>query len=514
LGYFFGLVLIIAVFVFGGGVYESATGVQADARPASSIYTELDSPAEAVPTTPVTTAPAVAGKPDLPQTAGAVATPVYNWADIAEKAMPAVVSVYTKKEVEMRDMNPFFRFFHPEMEEGPEGNKRQQRGLGSGVIVSADGYILTNNHVAGEVDEITVRLTTKKEYLAKLVGTDPLTDLAVIKIEDEDLPFLPIGNSDALRLGEPVLAIGNPLDLNSTVTSGIVSALGRNIRIIQSSYGIENFIQTDAVINPGNSGGPLINMRGEVIGINTAIKTTTGYYQGYGFAVPANIAKNVMDELRQFGKVKRGYIGIQISTVDDITARGLGLGSPRGVLVQSVQPGMPAQEAGLRSGDVVLEVNKIAVNEPNELQTLVSSYNPGDEVGLTVWRDKREISISVILREREDEAQELASDESEENGNVATLGLRVSNLTAEQRRAFEVDGGVFVDAVSQGSRAESRGLVSRVVITQVNRQAVDNLAEFVEIVEGAGAGDVLEFKFLVRMRGEISERLVYVDLPR
>lgn len=436
---------------------------------------------------------------------------ILDWADIAEKAIPSVVSIYTTKEVKVQGENPLYFFFHPDQK--PQERTVPQKGLGSGAIVSKDGYILTNNHVAGDADDILVRLTDKREFKAKLIGKDPLTDLAVIKIEADDLPYLKIGNSDNLRLGEPVLAIGNPLDLTSTVTSGIVSAMGRNIRIIQSSYGIEDFIQTDAVINPGNSGGPLLNTHGEIIGVNSAIQTTTGYYQGYGFAVPSSIAQNVMQELIKYGRVKRGYIGIQIRSVDAVVAKGVGLDKPRGVLVESVQKGMPAEEAGLLSGDVVLQVNGKDVNEPNELQTKISSYNPGDKVTLSVWRNEEKIKIDVNLKERQGGEELLAQDNPAANENIDKLGIKVSNLTAEQKKVLEVDHGVWISQVNRSGQAAARGMMEHMVILQVNSKEIKNVSGFMKIVEKAGPGDVLVFKVRFKNQNDLVDRLIFVNLP-
>ncbi len=309
---------------------------------------------------------------------------------VANTVRTTVVSIQatTKQKTSQRpkEFDQFFHFFGPDFEfKTPE--EMPSTGFGSGVIVTADGYILTNNHVVENADEgsVKVRLIDTREFDAKIVGTDPLTDVAVIKIDAKDLPVAALGNSDELKIGQMVMAIGNPFNLNFTVTHGIISALGRDgLGLKKDNYGIENFIQTDAVINPGNSGGALVNLRGEVIGINTAIATRTGVYEGYGFAIPMNLAKSVAEDLIQNGKVRRGYIGVQISNVDATMAKANGLEKARGVLVQSLTDGGAAADAGIKEGDIILSINGKDVNTANELQTYVASKHQGDVVTLSI----------------------------------------------------------------------------------------------------------------------------------
>ena len=293
----------------------------------------------------------------------------------------------SNKTNDKEDKN-FQFFFGPDMQ---MPDNMPQHGSGSGVIISKDGYIITNNHVVSLADEkgIKVILSDKREYTAKLIGTDPNTDIAVIKIEADNLSVASVGNSDNVHVGQWVLAIGNPLGLNNTITAGIVSALGRNINIDGNSYAINNFIQTDAVINPGNSGGALVDINGLVVGINAAIKTTTGYYQGYGFAIPINIAKNVASELIKNGKIERGYIGVSIKDVDSKEAKGLGLDKARGVLIQNVIKGGAGDDAGLKTGDVVFSVDGKEVNAANELQTIIGSKRPGETAKLVVFQRRK-----------------------------------------------------------------------------------------------------------------------------
>jgi serine protease Do len=384
-------------------------------------------------------------------------------------------------------------------DQGPE------MGSGSGVIISKDGYIVTNNHVVKDADKngIKVTLTDKREYNAKLIGLDANTDLAVIKIDANDLPVASLGNSDDVQVGQWVLAIGNPLGLNYTVTAGIVSALGRNIGINgdQSGYGIENFIQTDAAINPGNSGGGLVDINGQLIGINSAIKTNTGYYQGYGFAIPVNIVKNVVAELIKSGKVNRGYIGVNIQSVDETMAKGLGLEHAKGVLVQGVVKGGAGEDAGIKVGDVILAVDGKNVNAANELQTIVGSHHPGDVVKLTLFRDGKNIDKDVTLKPR-DESTSVNEpinngmrDQSNE-GEVATksiksLGINIANIDNTLKKKLNISSGVVVTGVEMYSEAFLRGVREGYVIIEANKQKVSDVNELVEIVNGKKEGDTI-----------------------
>lgn len=311
--------------------------------------------------------------------------------DVVKKVKPSIVTVYTTKNVKIPNSpwHRFFREFGMEDESGENNNREyKQQGLGSGIIISEDGYILTNHHVIQDVDELRVILTDNREFEAKVIGTDPLTEIALIQIEANNLKPAVLGNSDNLEIGEWVLAIGSPLELNFTVTAGIISALSRDIDIIRDSegYSIESFIQTDAAINPGNSGGALVNTRGEVIGVNTAIASSTGSYIGYGFAVPINLSKKVVDDFINFGEIRRGYIGVGIQPMTKVRAKGVGLDQPKGVFIDRILENKAADKAGIKAGDVILKVNDTEVNKPNQLQAKISSYNPGDKVTLLIWR--------------------------------------------------------------------------------------------------------------------------------
>ena len=429
-----------------------------------------------------------------------------SFIEVSKAATPAVVAitVTTKPTGEEREMpRDFFHFFGPDFrmpEQGPS------QGAGSGVIISEDGYIATNNHVVNEAaDEgIEVVLSDKSRYKARLVGTDPTTDLAVIKIDGENLPVAALGNSDEVQVGEWVLAIGNPLGLTSTVTAGIVSALGRNIRIIEDSYGIEDFIQTDAAINPGNSGGALVNMRGEVIGINTAIATTNARYQGYGFAIPMNLLKTVAADLIRDGKVVRGYIGVSIQPVDQTMASAIGLERARGVFVQSLVEGGAGEEAGLKSADVILTVDGVEVNQPNQLQRYIATRHPGDVVTLKVFRDGKTLEKRVTLKARdEDNSIVQATDKinpgDRENGvpsaiSFESLGLSVRDMTSAEKKSFGVSAGAIVSDVKQYGEAFNRQIGENDAVLEVDRQEVKSASDVRRIIDSRGKGDSVLFR--------------------
>jgi len=423
---------------------------------------------------------------------------------IAKSVTPAVAYIeVTTGSSESDEQNPGFNM---PFDLGPDFQMPDQgpsRGSGSGIIISNDGYILTNNHVIKNATEkgIKVRLTDKREFNAKLIGVDPNTDVAVIKIEASDLMVASIGNSDDVQVGQWVVAIGNPLGLNSTVTAGIVSALGRNIQMGGDSYAINNFIQTDAAINPGNSGGALVDINGSVIGINTAIKTTNGYYQGYGFAIPINLAQIVATELIKSGKISRGYIGVSIKDVDIKEAKGLGLDKARGVLVQDVLAGGAGDEAGLKVGDVILFVDNQEVNASNELQTIIGTHRPGDVVDLKVFRDGSEINKKVTLKPRSETNNQTAQNTTpkEETGDLNTksfesIGLTVSELNSQLKSKFSVESGVYINSVKQFSEAFDRGLREGLVIIEADKNEINSVSELNSIIETKSTGDIIVFK--------------------
>ncbi len=447
----------------------------------------------------------------------------------AELTVPTVVNITVTATRESgrtpRWFEEFHRFFGPDFDPPQNEQRRQPRqGSGSGVIATSDGYIITNNHVVAGADRdgIKVTLNDRREYTAELVGTDENTDLAVIKIDAENLPAADFGDSDNLRVGEWVLAVGNPLQLTSTVTHGIVSALGRGgLRVIDRQYGIENFIQTDAAINPGNSGGPLVNLRGEVIGINVAIATTTARFQGYGFAIPVNLARVVVEDIIHHGYVRRAHLGVQIDMIDETTARALGMDKVAGVLVQEILDNSPAERAGIQAGDVILKVDGKEVNQPNELQMEIARRRPDTDVLIRVLRNGREQDINVTLRTL-GEDDPIAEDRSTrerrtpepvepETVEMENLGLTLRPLDADTREQRDVQSGVLVDNVERFSVAHERNIVPGDIIVEVDRNPVKDISEFRSIIDGKKAGEAL----MIRVKGPDGNfRFVALSIPK
>ena len=437
--------------------------------------------------------------------------------EISKTVTPAVVFIDVTSNVKQKNDDKNFQFFFGPDFQMPED--MPQHGSGSGVIISKDGYIMTNNHVVANASDkgIKVILSDKREFTAKLIGRDQNTDIAVIKIDAEDLPVASVGNSDNVQVGQWVLAIGNPLGLNNTVTAGIVSALGRNINIDGNSYAINNFIQTDAVINPGNSGGALVDINGLVVGINAAIKTTTGYYQGYGFAIPMNIAKNVAAELIKNGKIERGYIGVSIKDVDSKDAKGLGLDKARGVLVQNVIKGGAGDEAGLKTGDVILSVDGKDVNAANELQTIVGSKRPGENAALVVFRDGKNMDVNVKLKPRTEgdislnnQSQEKNNSESETNSKkFESLGLLVTELPSSMKQQYDLDYGVLIKDVAHFSEAFNRGMRSGYVIVEADKQKINSISDLESVLGKKSSGDIVVFKVVTQQK---DLRLIAVEI--
>jgi len=371
-----------------------------------------------------------------------------------------------------------------------KSEKQTVRSLGSGVIVSQDGTILTNNHVVDKADKLSVVIGDKKTYKAKVIGTDPPTDVAVIKIDANNLPFATLGNSDEVKVGQWVIAVGNPFQLMHTVTAGIISAKGR------SSVGLadyEDFIQTDASINPGNSGGALADLDGHVIGINTAIESPSGGNIGIGFAIPINMAKQVMAELMSKGKITRGYLDLNPQDIDEDLAKALKLRDTEGALVANVTPGGPADKAGIKQGDVILELNGQKIKNSSELRNRVAQLGPGTSAKIGLLRDGREIQVSVILGERpKGQAQGSPREEQPKETMSRKLGLSVQTLTPDiaEQLGFKGEQGVVVTDVVPGSPADEANLQSGDLIKEVNRGQVRSVNDFEKAVKGLKSGDV------------------------
>jgi serine protease Do len=415
------------------------------------------------------------------------------FSEIAETALPAVVFVNVESTIEVphrRYRHPFEQFFGREYfhgyglpEEDEQARKYHKQGQGSGFIISKDGYILTNNHVVDGADRITVTLGDGREFVAKLVGTDPKSEVGLIKIEDgDDLPYLALGDSDALEVGEWVLAAGNPFGLSQTVTAGIVSAKERD-EVGIAEYG--SFIQTDAAINPGNSGGPLLNIQGEVVGINTAIYTRTGGYMGIGFAIPINQAVRIKDQLIKYGKVSRSVLGIYIQEVDEDLAVSFGLEEKGGILISQIIEGSAAEEAGMQEGDIIVDMDGHAVGRVGAFRNRVAATPPNSRVELRVFRDGEYRAIVAITKELEGDAE---SGEKLAPELYDRLGLTVENLdeATARRLGLAEEQGVLITEVQQGEAAWRVGLQPGQVITSVNRQMVGDKEAFMEALKLTG----------------------------
>jgi serine protease Do len=442
------------------------------------------------------------------------------FSSVVKKAGPAVVHVGVEKETSAKNMgqfpsdlfnDPFFeRFFGPQFRHprtnpnNPKQDKQtfKQQAAGSGFIIASDGYILTNNHVVEDASKITVRLADQREFPAKVVGTDPQSDVAIIKIDGKDLPVLPLGNSDKLEVGEWVIAIGSPFELSQTVTVGVVSAIGRN-RMGITDY--ENFIQTDAAINPGNSGGPLLNIRGEAVGMNTAIFSRSGGYMGIGFAIPINMAKSIEQQLRKSGKVTRGWLGILIQDVNEELAKSFGGKVGGGALISEVTEGSPAQKSGLLQGDIVTAINGEPVNNVADLRNKIAMTPPNTELKLRILRDGKEKELVASVGEQPADMASMAKKMT--GSTLSELGLSLQDLTKEvaEQFGYSKDQGVLIADVEADSPAAELGLQAGMLIEEVNRTRVRNLKELQQALKKANNPK----QVLLRIRsGEHSQYVV------
>lgn len=411
-----------------------------------------------------------------------------DFTEAAEASVNAVVHVKILQETRSRSYdysNPFYEFFFgPQLRQQQQQSEPQLKGSGSGVIISSDGYIVTNNHVIEEADKIEVVLNDRRTYTATLIGTDPTTDIALIKIDETGLSTLQMGNSDAVKVGEWVLAVGNPFNLTSTVTAGIVSAKSRQMGIINNSQnmGIEAFIQTDAAVNPGNSGGALVNTRGELIGINTAIASTTGAYSGYSFAVPSNIVQKVAADLKEYGEVQRALLGVTISNISPEIQKRLGLEKLEGACVMGVADGGAAKEAGILVDDVITAVDDEAVTTVPELQEKIGRKRPGESVKITLIRAGKTQQYNVTLRNIRGTTGVVTLE-----GDDKLLGATLENVSQEDLQQLRLRNGVRVTKLGDG-KLKASGVREGFIITKANRIPVASVKDFEQIVATASEG--------------------------
>ena len=440
------------------------------------------------PSEPVTVVKDAAGNSVEYRTVNLAETDYPDFTYAAESAVEAVVyvEVTVQSRQQYQSIDPFFRFFFGDEYAMPQ--QREQKGSGSGVIIRPDGYIVTNNHVVSGASKIQVTLNNNQQYDATVVGTDPATDVAIIKVDATDLPTIPLGDSDALRLGEWVLAIGSPLgaQLRSTITAGIVSAKGRSMPDYSGEFKIESFIQTDAAVNPGNSGGALVNKKGELVGINTAIVSQTGSYTGYSFAVPVNIVKRVAEDLIDFGSVKRAVLGISMGTVDKKFADEMKLSAVAGVYINEVMKGSAAEKAGLQKNDVIISIDNQKITDASSVQAKVSSYHPGDKAVITYIRDGKQQQTTV-----EFQAAAVQNGETDLDGSIAFYGARLKAANPDKLKALGLRSGVEIVSLGSGKMAEA-GAEQGGIIAYVNGSAVSSPEDVVAKAKKASRAVYIE----------------------
>ncbi len=401
-----------------------------------------------------------------------------HFTEAAQSVRPTVVNI---KALQNSKRNSFDDFWGSST--GPGASS------GSGVVISQNGYIVTNHHVIENANKVEVTLSNNRSYTAKVIGTDPSTDLALIKINKRGLDYIKFGDSDLSQIGEWVLAVGNPFNLSSTVTAGIISAKGRNINILEGQYKIESFIQTDAAVNPGNSGGALVNTNGELIGINTAIITQSGRYEGYSFAVPANLVKKIVDDLREFGVVQRGFLGVTIEDLTEETAKSARLTKLEGVYISQVNPNSAADDGGIRRGDIITHINGVMVKSMPELQEQVARYRPGDKISTAFIRDGKKKSTQLILKDKRNKTTLTSKGETKV---LDKLGFQLRELTSKEKDILGVKTGIKVISVRKGSKIDRTNLTPGFVITKVNDVKVKSVDSVVKEIQKTDKKVMLE----------------------
>ena len=420
--------------------------------------------------------------------------PNSNGADFvlaAEKSINSVVHIKTIVENNNNlSYDPFQDWFFG----GRQRQPNQMQGSGSGVLISQDGYIVTNNHVVKGASKIEIVLNDKRSYVAEVIGTDPTTDLALLKVKETNLTFANYGNSDAVKIGEWVLAVGNPFNLNSTVTAGIISAKGRNINILENNQGglapIESFLQTDAAVNPGNSGGALVNTNGELVGINTAIASNNGSYQGYSFAIPVNIVKKVVSDLIEFGAVQRAYIGLSIQDIDAKFAEEKQIKQLKGVYVNGLTENGAGELAGIKIGDVVTKVENVAVKGTSELLEQIGKFRPSDKINLTIIRNEKEIILPIVLKNKENSLGIIKKPEVFRT-SINSLGAEFEELSAEDLIKYKLQFGVKIHKLDGGKLANA-GIKEGFVITSIDKKKITTIKEVQAMLENKTGGVLIE----------------------
>ncbi len=406
----------------------------------------------------------------------------------AELSVPAVVHIKTtfqRKNAYYDDFfSPFYEFFNMPNQRGGG----TVMGAGSGVVISDDGYIVTNNHVVNGAQEISITLNDNREYIAELVGTDPSTDLALVKIEEKNLPYLVFANSDEVRVGEWVLAVGNPFNLTSTVTAGIVSAKARDINILGGGTTVESFIQTDAAVNPGNIGGALVNTRGELIGINAAIASNTGSYAGYSFAIPSNIARKVVLDLMNFGVVQRAYIGLTVAEVDSKLAKEYGLDNIEGLYVTEVIPDGAAYNGGIDAGDIILSINGEKINQNSRMNEIIAEHSPGDKLEVEFKRGKKMITKTIELQNRRGDASLIDPDDA---SIISYLGATFEEPSKDELSRLRLDHGLKVVELSDGA-LKSAGVQNGFIVTSINSKPIYSSTDIENALAGQSGGVLIE----------------------